>query len=445
MLNWILIVLLACAAIVGAYTGRMEAVTKAGIDSAKTAVELAIGLIGQMAIWLGMMRVLQDGGALASLSRVMTRILQKPLPFIGPLFPGIPVGHPAMAAMVLNIAANMLGLTNAATPFGLKAMKALDELNTKKGVATDSMALFLAINTSGVAVMPLGVVAIRGMMGTKDPAGIFLPSMIATACSTFVAIMIAKSLERNKRFRFDNYQGEAQIVEEPKVAEIKGIDDAEEMAAVTAEVTGWRQFVMPVFALVVAGALALEIINKPADQTAFELFRTILSQWILPILMAAIVLYGLSRKVRVYESIVTGAKEGFDIAVMIIPFLVAILVAIGAFRASGSLDVIVSALRPATDLLGFPADALPMALIRPLSGSGALTVLMDTLNTHGKDSFVGFVASVMSGSTETTFYVLALYFGSVQIRSARHTVWACLAADFTGIIAAVLISRIWWL
>jgi spore maturation protein SpmA len=439
LLNWVIIVLIAGGTLTAAFTGTMEAATKAGIDSAKTAVQLAIGLIGQMAVWLGMMRILQDAGLLNTISRKMMRVM-------GPLFPGIPSGHPAMAAMVMNVAANMLGLANAATPFGLKAMKQLDKLNKNKGVATDAMALFLAINTSGVAVMPLGVVAVRGMMDCADPAGIFVPSMIATACSTLVAILVAKTASKLPIFAvkpLESVELELRTEEEEGDDAIKGLDEAEAIAAESKAVVGWRRFVMPLFCSAMLAAVVLHVMNAPEQETGFETFRTILGQWILPSLMALIVLFGLSRQVRVYESFVKGAKEGFDIAIMIIPFLVAILVAIGVFRASGGLDAITSVLASPLRALGFPIEALPMALIRPLSGSGALTVLMDTLKTHGKDSFVGFVVSVMNGSTETTFYVLALYFGSIQVRRARHTVIACLAADCTGIIAAVVVSTLW--
>lgn len=415
----------------------MEATTKAGIDSAKTAVQLAIGLIGQMALWLGMMRILQDAGLLNAISRKMVRVLR-------PLFPDIPEGHPAMAAIVMNMAANMLGLANAATPFGLKAMKQLDRLNPHKGVASNSMALFLAINTSGVAVMPLGVVAVRGMMDCADPAGIFLPSMLATACSTIVAVIVSKSLCNLPIFAIKPLDGD-EIETQDDAADIKGMEEAEAIASESRSASGWRRIVMPAFVSAMTFALVLRVTQAPIGESGFDTFRIILGQWILPTIMAMIVLFGLSRQVRVYESFVKGAKEGFEIAIMIIPFLVAILVAIGVFRASGGLEAITSVLAVPLAAIGFPVDALPMALIRPLSGSGALTVLMDTLNTHGKDSFVGFVVSVMNGSTETTFYVLALYFGSIQVRRARHTVIACLAADLTGIIAAVVISTLWFM
>lgn len=437
MLNWIFIFLIASAAVAGAYNGSMDAVTKAGIDSAKSAVELAIGLIGQMAFWLGMMKILQDAGLINALSKVMSRVL-------GPLFPDVPAGHPAMAAMVMNMAANMLGLANAATPFGLKAMRELDTLNEHKGVATNAMALFLAINTSGVAVMPLGVIAVRGMFECDNPAGIIAPSMLATACSTVVAVLIAKWLCGMKRFSVERVLEEGADAGVVETSAIKGLAVAEEIVNRTATATGVGRVVMPAFGLALAVAVVLHALNAPAETAGFDVFKGILADWLLPVLSAGIVLYGMSRRVRVYEAFVSGAKEGFDIAVMIIPFLVGILVAIGVFRASGLLELIIGGLSPITALVGMPAEAMPMALIRPLSGSGALSVLMDTLKTHGKDSFVGFLVSVMNGSTETTFYVLAVYFGSIGVRAARHTVWACLAADFTGICMALVFARIFF-
>ena len=437
MLNWIWLGLILLSVLFAGFTGRMEAVSQAIFDEAANAVQLVIGLVGGMMLFLGLMNVAREGGLLDVVARGLHPLLRR-------LFPDVPAGHPAMGAMVMNIASNMLGLGNAATPFGLKAMKELDKINKHKGTASNSMALFLAINTSGVAVMPLGVVAVRASQGCKDPARIFIPSMIATACSTIIAVIVAKTLERSRRFVV--YDDPPQDEPEPTEADkdIKGLEEAEELAAHNVEVTGWRRMVLPTFFAVMGIALIRHVHAEWDHTSAFEIFRGVMAQWILPFLMALILMYGVSRKVRVYESVVNGAKEGFEIAVMIIPFLVAILVAIGCFRASGMLDVVISFARHGTDLIGMPAEALPMALIRPLSGSGALTVLMDTLNTHGKDSFVGFLVSVMNGSTETTFYVLALYYGSVQVRRTRHTVLACLSADAAGILAAVAISRLWW-
>jgi len=438
LLNWIFIFLIGSATLAGAYNGSMEAVTKAGIDSAKSAVELAIGLIGQMAFWLGMMKILQDAGLIRTISVVMSRVL-------GPIFPEIPKGHPAMAAIVMNMAANILGLANAATPFGLKAMRELQSLNPHKRVATNSMALFLAINTSGVAVLPLGVIAVRGMFECNDPAGIIAPSMLSTACSTVIAIIVATIL--SKRGRFSVERAVAGVDEEPEGedgAAIKGLEVAEKIVSKAVDVRGWGRVVMPLFGVALLVLVIRHGMGAPAEASTFEVVKGVLADWLLPVLSACIVMFGMSRRVRVYESFVAGAKEGFEIAVMIIPFLVGILCAIGVFRASGLLELIIGAAAPLTELVGMPPEALPMALIRPLSGSGALTVLMDTLKTHGKDSFVGFLVSVMNGSTETTFYVLAVYFGSVGVRAARHTVWACLAADFTGICMALVFARIFF-
>ena len=437
LLNWIFILLIGGAVATAAFAGTMSAVTDAAIGSAKTAVELAIGLIGHMAMWLGFMHVLRDAGVLASLSKAVGKVLSK-------IFTDVPAGHPAMAAMVMNIAANMMGLGNAATPFGLKAMKELDSLNRHRGVATDGMAMFLAINTSSVTIIPTTVIAMRASVGSSDVTGIIVPTLLATLCSTTVAICVAKLLQGRRVFAVDRYaQAKIDGDAEPEEA-IEGLQDAEALAADTKTTTGWRRAVLPAFFAVLVAAVVLRFAGAAEGETVFTIVKEILSKWVLPVVIAGVALVGLARRVSVYESFVTGAKEGFGIAVMIIPYLVAILVAIGVFRASGAMDVLIAAVRPATDLAGMPAEALPMAFVRPLSGSGALGVLAETMKTYGPDSFIGYLVSVMSGSTETTFYVLAVYLGSVQVRAARHTVVACLAADFTGVVAALAIAHVFF-
>lgn len=351
-----------------------------------------------------------------------------------------------MAAMILNLAANMLGLGNAATPFGLKAMRELDRLNSRPGVATDAMVLFLAINTSGVAVMPLGVIAIRASLGAENAAGIFLPSVLATACSTIVAILVARALSRRRRYAperaeiaVDLEEGRASLADG-----VRGIDEAEQIAATSPALRPAGAWMLVGFFAVLGLAIGLRLWAPPESLDRLDVLREIANAWLLPVLMATIVVFGVAHRVKVYESFVQGAREGFEIAVMIIPFLVAILVAVGLFRASGALDAWVGLLAPVTTLVGFPAEALPMALIRPLSGSGAMGVMTATMQQHGPDSFVGYLVSVMNGSTETTFYVLALYFGSVRVRATRHAVAACLAADVTGVAAALVWSRIFF-
>lgn len=432
MLNGIFLFLIVASVLTAGFTGTMPQVTEESMNAAKSAVNLAIGLIGQMALWLGFMAVLREAGLMRSLGRGLKPVMTR-------LFPSVPAEHPAMGAMIMNMSANMLGLGNAATPFGLKAMVELDRLNKHKGVATNAMSLFLAINTSGVAVLPLGVVAIRATLGSVDPAGIVIPTLLATACSTTVAIIIAKLLERSPRFAPERYvddvtPADAQV---EHTSDVAGLEEAERIAALTAEGGGWRRIVVGLAALALLVALGRHVLLASAEQGAFDVARGVFSDWLLPGLMASIVLFGFGRRVKVYEAFVAGAKEGFQIAVMVIPFLVAILVAIGMFRASGGMAFFVGLLSPITSFFGMPAEALPMAIIRPLSGSGAMGVMTETMTANGPDSFVGYLVSIMNGSTETTFYVLAVYFGSVQVRATRHTVLACLAADFTGIAAAV--------
>ncbi len=441
MLNGIFIFLVAVAVLVAAFNGNMQAVNDSWFEAATTAVNLAIKLIGGMALWLGLMRVLRDAGLMAALARGLSPVMRR-------LFPEVPPEHPAMGAMIMNIAANMLGLGNAATPFGLKAMQELNKLNPLKGVSTNSMALFLAMNTSGVAVFPLGVIVIRGTLGSENAGGVLIPSILATMCSTAVAILVAKSLENRRQFAVENYDAdpepEAEGDDASLSAGIKGLSEAEDIAAHSVKGDPTRTALVLIFLAAYVYALFAFVASTPDTGEPFGAARIVLSQWLMPLLMLLIVLFGFSRRVKVYESLIAGAREGFDIAVMIIPFLVAILVAVGMFRASGALEILTAAVAPLTSLIGFPAEALPMALIRPLSGSGAMGIMTETMTAHGPDSFVGFLVSVMNGSTETTFYVIALYFGSVRVRATRHTVAACLAADGTGIFAALLFSRLFF-
>lgn len=437
MLNGIFLFLVVGAVVTAAFTGTMPKVTTDAVGAAKTAVELAIMLIGQMALWLGFMRVLRDGGLLASLSRALA-------PAMRWLFPSVPADHPAMSAMIMNLGANVLGLGNAATPFGLKAMKELDRLNDRPGVATDAMALFLAINTSGVAVIPLQAIAARAALGSVRLGDIIIPSLIATSLSTLAAIVVTKWVERRPRFAADRYPVTPRDVMAASASPIAGLAEAE---AIAAQERPWAQ-TRVIGAAVIISALAVAVIvhlvRLPPDQSFGGALRGVLADWLLPALMAAILLFGFAKRVKVYESFVEGAKEGFGIAVMVIPFLVAILVAIAMFRASGAMEVLIGGVAPLVSAVGFPPDALPMAFIRPLSGSGALAVMTEIMKTHGPDSFVGFVASVMYGSTETTFYVLAVYFGSVGVRTTRHTLIPCLAADLVGLTSAVYISYLFF-
>ncbi len=438
MLNGIFFALILIATVYGAFAGSMADVTKASIDSAKVAVDLAISLVGQMALWLGLAQVLQDAG----LMKVIARFMRPVMRFV---FPDIPDGHPALGAILLNIVANMIGLTNAATPFGIKAMLELNKLNQRPGIATNAMCLFLAINTSGVAVLPTGAIAVRAAQGAENPTGIFFPSILATMCSTIVGFLVCRLLQQLPMFAVDRVETPADAEASPAAPDISGLDKAQEVAEISGRWSRARGLFAAATAATLIVALALHVQSQAATgATTLDIVKTVSADWILPILMVLFLMVGFASQVRVYESVVAGAKQGFQVAIMIIPFLVAILVAIGMFRASGAMDLLVDAIGVVTKPLGFPPELLPMALIRPLSGSGALAVVLETMKTYGPDSFIGFTVSVMSGSTETTFYVLAVYFGAVGVRVTRHTVFACLAADMTGMVMAVALSRLFF-
>lgn len=432
-------------------------VFNAALDSAKTAVTLAFGLLGPMALFLGVVQVLRDAGAVRGIARFVAPVMKW-------LFPEIPDGHPAMGAMVMNMAANIMGLGNAATPFGLKAMQELQKLNRHPGVATNSMVLFLAINTSGVAVFPSGVIAMRASLDSADPGGIVLPTILSTMVSTIVGVCAALWLSNRKSFSVARVlAGQADAAERAPAGPAKESSTVLDEDALVGEDRGpaprfgpWllRGFgVFVLFALVHEYLLSVVGIDVCAGLlhqgrapgslgTGEFITRVVMSNWLIPLFLAFALVFGYSRGVRVYESAIKGAKEGFQIFVMIVPFLVLILVAIGMFRASGALDAFTVLVTPLTGLIGFPPEALPMALVRPLSGGGATGVMMATMSDAGPDSFVGYLVSVMAGSTETTFYVLAVYFGSIQVRAFRHAVLACLCADGAGMLAALCWTRL---
>jgi len=390
----------------------MEALSKAMVDSAAGAVELAIGLVGVMTLFLGLMKVAEAGGLL----RIIARLIR---PLMVRLFPDVPADHPAMGAMILNLSANVMGLGNAATPFGIRAMQELNKLNPAPGTATDAMALFLAINTSSVTLLPTGVIALRAAAGSADPAAIFPTTLFATACSTVVAVFSAKLLARFCR-KSAPAPGGAAAADAPLDPPPSDGDQPP-----SEPYPAW------VSALALTGVLAL------IPLTVF--YGKALSPWIMPGLMAGFLIFGAARRVRIYEVFVEGAKEGFQVAIRIIPYLVAILAAVGMLRASGAMEAMVSVLGPWTSKVGLPAEALPMALMRPLSGSGAFAVLASILNDPaiGPDSYTGCLVSTFQGSTETTFYVLAVYFGAVQVRRIRYALAAGLSADLAGVMAGV--------
>ncbi|MCW9089690.1 MAG: spore maturation protein [Gammaproteobacteria bacterium] len=388
----------------------MHALSSAMVESATGAVELAIGLVGVMTLFLGLMKVAEAGGMLTILARLIRPLMVR-------LFPDIPAEHPAMGAMILNISANALGLGNAATPFGIRAMQELDTLNPHKGTASDSMVLFLAINTSSITLLPTGIIALRASAGSADPAGILPTTLFATACSTIVAIIAALL-----------YRRFFPLGEPPVVAEEGEAATGTEREAVAQH----GAYPLWVSFLALGGLVAMIPVTV--------LYGRVIAPWILPGLMLGFLAFGVWRRVAIYEVFVEGAKDGFQVALRIIPYLVAILVAVGMFRASGALEMLVGAIGRWTEPLGMPAEALPMALLRPLSGSGAYGVVASTINDPaiGPDSYTGYLVSTLQGSTETTFYVLAVYFGAVQIKRIRHALWTALTADVAAIIAAVV-------
>ncbi len=387
------------------------------LAAASGAVELAIGLVGVMTLFLGLMKVAESGGMLVVIARLIRPLMTR-------LFPEVPPDHPAMGAMILNMSANALGLGNAATPFGIRAMQELDKLNPRPGAATNSMALFLAINTSSVTLLPTGVIALRAAAGSSDPAGILPTTLFATLCSTAAAILAARLYQRFAPVGPPEPTGP---IPETSAAE-NTPPDTDPPADLPADSGAYPIWVS---ILALGGVVALI--------PAAILWGDRVSPWIIPSLMLGFLLFGMLRGVRVYEVFVEGAQEGFQVALRIIPYLVAILVAVAMFRASGALDVLVNLLGGFTSRVGLPAEALPMALLRPLSGSGAYGVMASIINDPaiGPDSYVGYLVSTIQGSTETTFYVLAVYFGAVRIRRIRHTLAAALTADLVAVVAAV--------
>ena len=431
MLNGIFVFVVLASVLAAALSGEMQALAAAVIASARNAVDLAIGLVGVMAFFLGLMRVASDAGLMARLARLASPLMRL-------LFPKLPADSPALSAMLLNISANMLGLANAATPFGIKAVEELDKHNGQRGTATDDMVLFLAINTSGLALIPSGMIAIRASLDSSDPGGIFLTTWFASACATVVGITAAMLLARLPRYRATA----PELLAAPAADADAPQDAAQAELAAERRPSPLRRILAALFWVVFLVAAAGAFVDRMAREPAIDAIRGIASFWLLPAVVAALVLYGWTRQVRVYESLVEGARDGFQVAIRIIPYLVAILVAVGMFRASGSLDLLIGWVAPATALIGMPAEALPMAILRPLSGSGAMGIASEAMTAHGPDSLVGYMVSTYQGSTETTFYVLAVYFGAVGVKNARHAVPACLLADVTGILAATFIVNL---
>ena len=394
------------------------------IETSKSAVTLALTLVGVMTLFLGLMKVAEAGGLLTILAKLIRPVMIK-------LFPGVPADHPAMGAMIMNMAANVMGLGNAATPFGIRAMQELDKLNPHKGTSTNAMALFLAINTSSVTLLPTGVIGIRAAVGSSDPAGILYSTLFATICSTSVAILAAKTYQRFAPLPKtpEGVEVEVEAFEAPQ--EEPSPDETEplpEMSSASYPLWVSALALGAVFSILPLALVAPSIVDGAA-------------KWIIPGLMLGLLSFGFVRGVSVYEAFVNGAKDGFQVAVTIIPYLVGILVAVGMFRESGALGFLIGAIGPATTAFGLPPEALPMALLRPLSGSGAIGIMTSIIQDPavGPDSYVGYLVSTINGSTETTFYVIAVYFGAIRVRRIRHAMAAALTADIAGVIAAVII------
>jgi len=428
-INIIWLYMIVISILVAAYTGEMKAVGDASFNSAKAAVTLALGLIGGMALWLGVMKVAEAAGLMKAITRAIR-------PLMHWLFPEIPQDHPAMHAIIMNIAANMLGLGSAATPMGLKAMSELDRLNPNKGTATNAMCLFLAINTSSVTLLPLGVITIRAAAGATSPGSIIIPGLLASICSTIAAVTVAKLLAR--RYRDDVISAEAaqsgDKIENP-------VTEAEKCPPSTAgKIVAWLA-IAAFFAAI--PYTIVKAVNAGAMPSNILDCVTASSVWLIPILLGGLLLGGYLCGVSVYETATEGAKEGFQTAVRIIPFLVAIFVAIGMLRASGALELFTNLIGQYTGAVGMPAECVPHALIRPLSGVGAFGYMSEIVN-NAPDSLASFVSSVLQGSTDTTLYVLALYFGSVSIKRTRYALTAGLIADAVGITAAVFFANLFF-
>jgi len=370
-------------------------------EMAKVGFELSLGLTGVLALWLGIMKIGEKGGVITAFAKVLNPLFRK-------LFPEIPENHPAIGSIVMNISANMLGLDNAATPMGLKAMKEMQDLNETKDTASNAQILFLVLNTSGLTLIPISIMVYRAQMGAADPTDIFIPILLATFFSTIVGLITVAIYQKIKLF------------DKTIMLYLGGLS------------------------AIIVGIIYL-FTNLPDNQA--QVVSQVSSNVILFSIIFAFIVAAFFKKVNVYEAFVEGAKDGFKIAIKIIPYLIAILVAIGVFRASGAMDYLITGVSKIFMLLHVNTDfieALPTALMKPLSGSGARGMMVDAMNTHGADSFIGRVASTIQGSTDTTFYILAVYFGSVGIKKTRYAITAGLIADFAGIIAAIIIAYLFF-
>ncbi len=407
VLNWIWISFFLIAFLMAAgrslFGGDLQVwsdIMNASFDQAAFAFEISLGLTGVLTLWLGIMKIGEKAGVVEFFGRLIS-------PFFSRLFPGIPKGHPAMGAIFMNISANMLGLDNAATPMGLKAMQEMQSLNPKKDTATDAMIMFLVLNSSGLCLIPISIMMYRAQGGAANPTDVFIPILIATAIATIVGLT---ALCIRQKIKMDRV------------------------------IWGWLGAIAAT-----VGAITYFFANLPADKV--QLYSTFGANLILFSVIIAFILAGIRRKLRVYDVFIEGAKEGFKTAVMIIPYLVAILVAIGMFRASGALDVFTGCVQSLVAWLGFDTQwvgALPTMLMKPLSGSGSCAMMLDVMKTNGADAFVSKLAAAVRGSTDTTFYILAVYFGSVGVSKTRYAAGYALLADITGAIAAIAIAYLFF-
>lgn len=449
MLNYIWLGLIVLAVVIGGVNGHLKDVADQCFENAEYAVmRTALPLVGIMALWLGIMRLAQRAGLVSLLARLLRPLMRW-------LFPEVPADHPAMGSMLLNIAAGILGLGNAATPLGLRAMEDLEKLNPHPGTATNAMCTFLAINTSSIQLIPATAIAILAANSSANPTAIVGTSIMATTCAAIAGVSAAKILERLPLFRLKPmvpiptatmrpapHQGMSkdEPTKTPVAIEQPVLPPLQWWGVLTILVYGF--FFVYLFVRLAFPALLGPTSGRVGNgATAFIRVVNAISTLSIPFVLSAFPLYAALRRVKVYEEFVEGAKEGFEVAVRIIPYLVAILVAIGMFRAAGGIEMVGAALRPVMATVGFPPDLLPLVLMRPLSGSGALGMFSELVKHAGPDSLVTRMGATIYGSTETTFYVLAVYFGAVAVKRTRYAVLAGLTADFVGVVASIVICR----
>jgi spore maturation protein SpmA len=447
VLNYIWLALVLLAVAIGGWNDTFKEVTAGALDGAKTAVTIALGLIGIMALWLGVMRLAERAGLVQRLAYGLRPLMRR-------LFPEVPADHPAMGSMLMNMAANMLGLGNAATPLGLRAMRDLETLNPRPGVASNAMCTFLAINTSSVQLVPTTAIAILAAAGSARPTVIVGTALFATLCAATVAVTSAKVLERLPVFRpkrepihiaddsprrSSSASGSAIAFEDDSLSQPPSARPS--TWGVIALVLLTVFFIMLFLRMASPGLFRVTLSPDAASQNLFARVVNALSILAIPFLLSFFPIYAAARGIRVYDEFVEGAKEGFNVILKIIPFLVTMLVAIGMFKGAGGIELLTRLLRPILGPLHFPPDLVPLALMRPLSGSATLALLTDVVHRLGPDNIISLMAATIYGSTETTFYVAAVYFGSVGIKQTRHAVPAGLLADLTGVIASVIICR----